>query len=233
MAKFLRTTGINYVLEEIITTAKERVVLVSPYLRLNARIKELLSDGYRPDVDIHIIYGKKELDAPERQWLSSVPHIKTRFCQNLHAKCYLNESLGLITSLNLHLFSQQNNNEMGVMVKRAIDHQLYAELLAEVNRLLRISEPTHADRHHLVLESAPAARVCEPTSTYSKLSTKNLAIRLGVKTRVLADKLIGRGFVQMRDGQSQLTELGKRVGGEIMLSPKNGEFIVWPPDLQV
>src|SRR3954462_3160438 len=108
MAKVLNTTGINYLIEEIIKGAKERVVLVSPFLRLNDRIKELLSSGYRPDVDIQIIYGKRELDSPERQWLNTVPHVQTRFCQNLHAKCYLNESLCVITSLNLHLFSQQN-----------------------------------------------------------------------------------------------------------------------------
>lgn len=233
MAKFLTTNGINYLVEEIIKSAKERVVLVSPYLQLNARIKELLSDGYRPDVDIQMIYGKKELELPERQWLNSVPHIRTRFCHNLHAKCYLNESLCLITSLNLHLFSQQNNNEMGVMIKRATDHQLYADVSAEVNRLLRISEPTHQDRENLVLGSSATPRVQEPTLNYAKLSTKNLATRLGVKTRVLADQLIGRGFVQMRGGQNQLTELGKRVGGEMMLSAKNGEFIVWPADLQV
>src|SRR4051812_37798383 len=116
MAKFLTTTGVNYVIEEIIKGARERVVLVSPYLQLNNRIKELLSGGYRPDVTTQIVYGKRELAAPERQWLNGVPYIETRFCQNLHAKCYLNESLCLITSMNLHLFSQQNNNEMGVMI---------------------------------------------------------------------------------------------------------------------
>jgi phosphatidylserine/phosphatidylglycerophosphate/cardiolipin synthase-like enzyme len=233
MAKFLTTNGINYLVEEIIKSAKERVVLVSPFLQLNVRIKELLSDGYRPDVDIQVIYGKKELELPERQWLNTVPHIRTRYCHNLHAKCYLNETLCLITSLNLHLFSQQNNNEMGVMIKRATDHQLYADVSAEVNRLLRISEPTHEDRENLVLEPLSMERTRELTATYSKLTAKNLALRLGVKTRVLVNKLIGQGLVQIRDGQSQLTELGKRAGGETMFSEKKGEFIVWPADLRV
>src|SRR5690242_11551870 len=97
------------VLEEIIKGAKERLVLVSPYLKFNARVKELLSDGYRPDVEIRIVYGKREPDARERQWLNTVPHVRTSFCRNLHPKCYLNEHLCIISSLNLHLFSQQNN----------------------------------------------------------------------------------------------------------------------------
>lgn len=233
MAKFLTTNGINYLLEEIIKKARERVVLVSPFLKLNSRIKELLSDGSRPDVDIRILYGKQELDAPERQWLSSVPHIRTSFCQNLHAKCYLNESVCIISSLNLHLFSQQNNNEMGVMIRRATDHQLYADVASEVDRLLRLSEPTHADRENLLLHSLLTARAGEEPPAYAKLTTAKLATRLGISTRVLADKLIGRGFVHMQNGQSQLTEFGKSAGGEAKFSRKNGGFIVWPVDLKV
>ena len=40
MAKFLNTSATNYFLEEIIKTAKDRLVLISPFLRLNERIKE-------------------------------------------------------------------------------------------------------------------------------------------------------------------------------------------------
>ena len=214
MAKFLTTSGINYLIEEVIKSAKERVVLVSPYLKLNTRIKELLSDGYRPDVDIQIVYGKKELEAPEKQWLAGVPHIRTRFCQNLHAKCYLNENLCILTSLNLHLFSQQNNNEMGVMIKRATDHQLYADAASEVDRLLRISEPTHIDREHLVLQSASASRVAEGAPAYAKLPTGKLAAKLGLQSARLYDKLIGSGYLEVSDGQKRLTAKGKDAGGE-------------------
>jgi len=233
MAKFLRTTGINYVLEEIVTTAKERVLLVSPYLQLNARIREVLSDGYRPDVDVRIIYGKRELDAPERQWLNGAPHIRTSFCQNLHAKCYLNENLCVITSLNLHLFSQQNNNEMGVMIKRSTDHQLFADVSAEVERLLRISEPTHQDRENLILEAPKAARITDDLPEYTELTTARLAAKHGVKTRVLLDKLIGQGFVYVKDGQKRLTDAGKSVGGQEKFSPTNGQFLLWPANLRL
>jgi phosphatidylserine/phosphatidylglycerophosphate/cardiolipin synthase-like enzyme len=232
MAKFLTTNGINYLIEEVIKGAKERVVLVSPYLRLNTRIKELLSDGYRPDVDIRMIYGKKELEAPECQWLRTVPHIRTRFCQNLHAKCYLNESVCIITSLNLHLYSQQNNNEMGIMIKRANDHQLFADVSAEVERLLRISEPTHQDRENLILER-PAPKVTEDSPEYTSLTTARLAAKLGIQTRILVDKLIGQGFVYLKDGQKRLTAAGKAAGGHEEFSPKKGQFILWPANLRL
>ena len=43
MAKFLNTSATNYFLEELIKDAKERLILISPFLKLNDRIKELLA----------------------------------------------------------------------------------------------------------------------------------------------------------------------------------------------
>jgi hypothetical protein len=232
MAKFLSTSGINYVLEEIIKTAHERLVLVSPYLKLNAKIKELLGDRYRPDLDIQILYGKRDLDAPERQWLNSVPHIQTSFCRNLHAKCYLNERMCVITSLNLHLFSQQNNNEMGVMIKRATDHQLYADVSAEVDRLLRFSEPTHADRENLVLESLGPVQVQESAANYAKLTTAKLAKKLGVDSTEMNEKLVTVGYLEFREGDKPyLTKAGKKIGGEFRFG--KGPYFLWPANLQI
>ena len=44
MAKFLNTSATNYFLEELIKNARDRLVLISPFLKLNDRIKELLED---------------------------------------------------------------------------------------------------------------------------------------------------------------------------------------------
>ncbi len=42
MAKFLSTTGVSYHLEELIKETKDRLILISPYLQFNDRIKELI-----------------------------------------------------------------------------------------------------------------------------------------------------------------------------------------------
>jgi len=47
MAKFLNTSGTTYYLEELIKNAQERLYLISPYLKLNDRVKELLEDKDR------------------------------------------------------------------------------------------------------------------------------------------------------------------------------------------
>ena len=60
MAKFLNTSATNYYLEELIKFCVLNVwFLISPYLKLNDRIKELLEDKNRLKIDVRIVYGKK------------------------------------------------------------------------------------------------------------------------------------------------------------------------------
>ncbi|TOD03840.1 DNA repair protein, partial [Vibrio parahaemolyticus] len=99
MAKFLNTSATNYYLEELIKNASERLILISPFLKLNDRIRELLEDKDRLKIDIRIVYGKSELQPDEINWLKSLSFVRTSFCKNLHAKCYMNESACIITSL--------------------------------------------------------------------------------------------------------------------------------------
>jgi phosphatidylserine/phosphatidylglycerophosphate/cardiolipin synthase-like enzyme len=53
---------LNYHVEQTIANAEERIILISPYLKLSARIKALIEDKNRMKVDIRIIYGKSELN---------------------------------------------------------------------------------------------------------------------------------------------------------------------------
>ncbi|EEL0901647.1 DNA repair protein, partial [Salmonella enterica] len=68
MVQVLNTTGLNYQLEKTITEAEERIILISPYLKLSNRIKELIEDKNRLKVDIRIVYGKSELNSKEYEW---------------------------------------------------------------------------------------------------------------------------------------------------------------------
>ncbi len=139
MAKFLDTMGVSYSLSQIIKNAKERLILISPYLQISDRFKEMLEDQDRLKLDIRIIYRKSELKSKENSWLTSLKFVRISMCNNLHAKCYLNEKEALITSMNFYEFSQINNNEMGILVSKNDDSRLYNEINQEAQRLLRIS----------------------------------------------------------------------------------------------
>lgn len=140
MAEFLNRTGINYHLEQIIQNAEEQLWIISPFLKINPRIKELLEDRDRFKIDIRVIYGKNELLPEEKQWLASMASIRTSFRSNLHAKCYLNEREALLTSMNLYEFSQVNNDEMGILVSRDQDPALFGKIIEESRRIMRVSE---------------------------------------------------------------------------------------------
>lgn len=140
MAKFLSTSGITHHLEGIIKGATRRVVLVSPYLRLNDGVRRLIELCGRSDVEVDVLFGKEELQAQEEAWLRSQAHVRIRFLKALHAKCYLNESQAIIASMNLHQYSQQNNVEMGVLVTRSEDRVAFADVQLEVEQLLRAAD---------------------------------------------------------------------------------------------
>jgi hypothetical protein len=66
---------------------------------------------------------------------------------------------------------------------------------------------------------------------HKKLTTSHLARKIGVESGVLLNRLIGRGFVQLKHGRKYLTAVGRRAGGEEVGRRARGRFIVWPQDL--
>ena len=235
MAKFLNTSATNYFLEELIKTAQERLILISPYLKLNDRIKELLTDKNRLKIDVRIIYGKNELQNDEISWLSELTYIRTSFCKNLHAKCYLNEESCIITSLNLYEFSQVNNNEMGVAISRSEDSALYKEVYEEAQRIIRISDEVRISLEKVESGNSVIGKSSskpEKKESFSKLTTSKLAKKLGKKTDELNSLLISNGFIEDIDGKIKLTEKGKQFGGESKKG-KFGNYFLWNEDLSI
>ena len=231
MAKFLNTSATNYFLEELIKDAKDRLILISPFLKLNDRIKELLADKNRLKIDVRIVYGKSELQPEEINWLKELTYIRTSFCKNLHAKCYMNEELCIIASLNLYEFSQVNNNEMGVLIRRSDDAELYKDAYEEAQRIIRISEEVRISLERVTNETEVQSEAEEISS--GKLTSSKLAQRLGIKTNELTDRFVQSGFLELRDGKYYITAKGKEAGGEFRMSPKYGPYFLWPESLRV
>lgn len=230
MAKFLNTSATNYFLEELIKSAKDRLILISPFLKLNDRIKELLQDKNRLKIDMRIVYGKNELQPEEINWLRELTYIRTSFCKNLHAKCYLNEESCIITSLNLYEFSQINNNEMGVFLSRQADAEVYRNAYEEAQRIIRISDEIRISLEKVARE--PEETQSTDGASEAKLTTSKLAHKLGLKTSELTDKLITAGLLELKDGKNYITAKGKESGGEFRMSSKFGPYFLWPENLQ-
>ena len=228
MAKFLNTSATNYYLEELIKSASDRLILISPFLKLNDRIKELLEDKNRLKIDVRIVYGKSELQPTEISWLNELTFIRTSFCKNLHAKCYINESSCIITSLNLYEFSQVNNNEMGVHICRDDDPEMYKDTYEEAQRIIRISDEVRISLEKIENKNQSTGTSTKPEKyDSSKLTSSKLASKLNLKTTQLFEILGAKGYIEGEEGSQILTKKGESVGGEAKHG-RFGAYFIWP-----
>lgn len=224
MAKFLNTSATNYFLEELIKSTNDKLILISPFLKLNNRIKELLEDKNRMKIDIRIVYGKIEMKNEEINWLKELSFVRTSFCENLHAKCYMNEKMCIVTSMNLYEFSQVNNNEMGILIKRDEDLELYNDTKEEAERIIRVSDEVRMSVEKIEKETEE--------EQHDKLTTSKLAIKFKIKTDELLSKLLKDGYLEIKNEKEHLTEKGKEVGGEWRAS-KYGGYFLWDKEMKV
>ena len=239
MAKFLSTTGTNYHLEELIKGASDRLILISPFLKLNDRMKELLADKNRLKIDVRIVYGKSELQPQEIEWLRGLTYIRTSFCKNLHAKCYMNEEMCIITSLNLYEFSQVNNNEMGILIQRSEDGQLYKDAYEEAQRIIRISDEVRISLERVAssepepaaTQAAEASGTDSEASTGDKIPSSKLAQKFGLKTAQLLDRATELGYLSQQRNKNMLTAKGEQAGVEFVAKSRFGPYFLWPQDL--
>ncbi|MGF6147759.1 Predicted HKD family nuclease [Kingella potus] len=231
MAKFLTTTAASFYLEELIKNARERLFLISPYWKLNDRLKELLEDKNRMKIDIRIIYGKNDLNPSEMKWFKSLDYVRISYCPNLHAKCYISEQACIITSLNLYEFSQVNNHEMGIFLSKDEDGKIYQDAYEEAQRIIRISEEVKVSLD--AVNSGTDGNTAENGSenkNHDKLTTAKLAEKLGISTQECNQKLCDAGLQQSEGKYYSLTDAGKQAGGEIKKG-RFGYFIVWDSGL--
>lgn len=232
MAKFLNTSAANYYLEEIIRLARERLVLITPVLKLNDRVKELLEDKHQRQIEVQIAYERSELLPEETTWLRALTSVRTSFCRNLHARCYLNEQFAIVSSLNLYELSHAKNNEIGVLVSCDDDHELYQSLADEADRILRISDEVRISFEKVRrMNEDNAPNGAAEQESVGKLSTSRLAKKLGLKTQELTDHLVHLGAIEISEGRKQITPLGRRLGGELRVSARFGPYFLWPEAL--
>jgi len=127
MAKFLTSNALNSQLEELFETAQEKIILISPYIKLHDRFKASLNTHKdNPNLELVVVFGKNEDDVKKSMsvddlnFFKAFPRIEIRYEKNLHAKYYANESFAVLTSMNLHKYSHDNNIEFGILTRPTI-----------------------------------------------------------------------------------------------------------------
>jgi phosphatidylserine/phosphatidylglycerophosphate/cardiolipin synthase-like enzyme len=238
MAEFLDTQGVSYYLKKLINNSNDKLYLISPYLQLNNQLKLSLEDRHKFSIDIIIIYGKvSDINPDDSSWLQSMPGIKLLFHKDLHAKCYFNEKEAIITSMNLYMFSQQNNVEMGIYISKEKDEELYKQVATEVDRIKRGSEHRTISVQKVekvkiepIKETPKKQEIVPPTkTTYNGkyLSATALSKELGISAKDLQYKFEKLKWIEKKNDEWVLTSLGKSKGAEIKKG-QYGDYIAYP-----
>lgn len=154
MAEFLTTTGCTSKIEDMVREARDMIWLISPYLKIDRRLKQRLRARDSAGVKMRLVYRGEKLPEGESEWLHSLDSLEILRHKDLHAKCYMNENEALVTSLNLYEYSQVNNDEWGILVSRTDDEELYRRIFEESVHIFENS----------VVEKQPVKR-SRPTTT--------------------------------------------------------------------
>ena len=136
MAEFVKGNQLNAELEKIFEQAEEQLLIISPFIKLHPRIVDALKSKKNNDkLKITVVFGKNE-DNISRSFsqddfalLKNFPNIEIKYEPRLHAKYYANESVALLSSMNLYDFSQNNNIEFGILTKASLIGSLTGHFL--------------------------------------------------------------------------------------------------------
>jgi phosphatidylserine/phosphatidylglycerophosphate/cardiolipin synthase-like enzyme len=236
MAKFLNTRKAVSEIEDLIRNAEQRLILISPYLKLSKDFKELLKYRNSKDKITTVIFGKQELNPNEMKFLQSLRFVILKYNQDLHAKCYLSDDKMIITSLNLYEFSMNNNKEMGVLIdlNDASDKELFEEAFKEIDFIDETSErfeftsipqEIKVERIEQKIESQT-----ENSKNYKLLTTRELSKLTGLSSRKVNSWFSDNKFMYKKDENWITTKRGKKIGG-IEKEGQYGRFVIWPENI--
>ena len=116
MNTVINDSFINSHLFELIGRSEKYLVLVSPYLKLWGHMETQIENSVKRGVDVQLWYRSDQENKYKKTYdkLSKMG-VKVDKIDTLHAKLYLSEKEGLMTSMNLHDFSKSNSREIGIL----------------------------------------------------------------------------------------------------------------------
>lgn len=147
MSTFLTGDALNDAIDDIIQNSKKFLHITSPYIKLDDHFRErfdILKNN--PSTYLHVLFGKNEDDfyrsikSEDLEYFKSFPNVSIVYEPRLHAKSYINDSNGIVTSMNLYDYSAENNVEYGVAFSK---NKLYEKVYEE-----------HLDNHFRLLEES-------------------------------------------------------------------------------
>jgi len=193
MAKFLTTRGATSEIEKIINNANKSIVLISPYIKIPGSLFQNLLTADKRGIKTTLIFGKSKLDPDVQNQLKNLQNVAMYFLNNLHAKCYFNESQMVITSLNLYDYSEQNNREMGILISRQEDKEAFSEAVREAQIIMNLAEQQYLHQRTSEILPPKAVKRTDPTPKQTAEGIVGSLLR-GFSDIVLQSVGLGKGY---------------------------------------
>jgi hypothetical protein len=140
----------------------------------------------------------KNVDETDIQFLRELTSAKNQVCENLHAKCFLNEKEGLITSMNLHEHSQTHNWEMGIRFTKVDDSTIYSAAYEEVQMILKQSKDNPK-----IIRASVGSKISQSKSKYTPqkaVSKPKMTPNKGIFDNII-DSVLGEQAYCIRCGE--------------------------------
>jgi hypothetical protein len=140
LAEFLTTNAIVYYTENIIKNAREELYILFPYLQLSREFYEALKESSDRNVPIIIVYATEDLHTEEKLKLSEIENLEIYNCENLSAKCCCSDSSLLFGSMDFHQMALSDSLEMGILLNKLDDADLYKKIYNEIKLIIGSSK---------------------------------------------------------------------------------------------
>lgn len=136
MAAFLTTDGISTEIKKVVSEAESQITLISPEFVLPVPLFEQLKRAQKNDIEITFVYDKADFAVDQRLWIIESRSLHLYHFKNLHANCYFNDDRMIITTMSLSEYSTRNYREMGILVRKGRDKDLFRRAVNETESIL-------------------------------------------------------------------------------------------------
>ena len=168
------------------------------------------------------------------------------FSENLHAKCYFNDTKMIITSMNFYDFSMMNNKEMGILIDKTVPEDLtvYNDAWSEIDFIEKTSKPfdfvsnpvTSVTPIKNEVKTEPKIEITANQKVNGfdgkYLSATALSKELGLSSKELNSLFEKLNWITRKNDDWAITSLGERKGA-VIKKGQYGEYIAWPDNLIV
>lgn len=223
MVEYVNAFATGRAWQQLIASARQRLVFLQPFMKLDSELCDQLDAPDKSRCDILFVYSHSRLTPTEVRWLAARPDLRLRWCPAMHMRCCLSELSVLLTSRGAYRQQSEDRYDMGVLIHRDQDPQLYKQVYDDVYRMVGDSRETQPKAHTPPKRGRPAEEL---------LSDWVIAERMQLSLEAYYGMMEREGYLE-RDpnGRLALSERGVAVGGKPAFSTRHGSYFVWPRDV--